>query len=218
LTLTPGPVIDYAYVKRAVLSAAEAFDLRCVEYDRWNSSQLVQELADEGVSMFAVGQGVASMTAPTKELQRLVADGSLRHGGDPLLRWCASNFAVWTDPAANVKPDKARSSHRIDPIVGLVTAVDGWQRFGQGQPRASVYEDRFHSGVAAGRVSRFLPSRDGQPPRSGGESIYEDRFATAAPDEADGWATTAETNPSPALSCSSRVGSGGLVGVHSTSS
>jgi phage terminase large subunit-like protein len=78
-------VIDYGYVKRAVLGAAEAFDLSHVEFDRWKSSQLVQELEDEGIAMVQVGQGFASLSAPTKELQRLVAEAKLRHGGDPLL-------------------------------------------------------------------------------------------------------------------------------------
>jgi phage terminase large subunit-like protein len=143
LILTPGPVIDYAYVKRAVLEAAEAFDLRSVEYDRWNSSQLVQELESEGVTMLQLGQGFAGLSSPTKELQRLVVEGKLRHGGDQLLRWCASNMAAQVDPSGNMKPDKSRSAHRIDPLVALVMAVDGWQRFGAEKPRRSAYEDRF---------------------------------------------------------------------------
>jgi phage terminase large subunit-like protein len=147
LTLTPGAVIDYGYVKRAVLEAAEAFDLRHVEYDRWNSSQLVQELEDEGIEMFALGQGFASLSAPTKELQRLVVEGKLRHGGDPLLRWCVSNFAVAMDAAGNVKPDRARAGGRIDPVAALVMAVDGWQRRGHEAARVSVYEQRY--GAAA---------------------------------------------------------------------
>jgi phage terminase large subunit-like protein len=142
LTLTPGPVIDYAYVKHAVLQAAQAFDLRSVEFDRWNSSQIVRELEDEGVAMIEVGQGFSSLSAPTKELQRLVVEGKLRHGGDPLLRWCASNVAVTMDAAGNVKPAKDRSAHRIDPIVGLIMAIDGWQRFGNEPERVSVYENR----------------------------------------------------------------------------
>jgi phage terminase large subunit-like protein len=142
LILTPGPVIDYAYVKRAVLEAADAFDLSHVAYDRWNSSQLVQELEDEGITMLQLGQGFASLTSPTKELQRLVVEGKLRHGGDPLLTWSASNVAAHVDSAGNVKPDKSRSAHRIDPIVALVMAVDGWQRFGAEKPRRSVCEDR----------------------------------------------------------------------------
>jgi phage terminase large subunit-like protein len=142
LTLTPGPVIDYAYVKRAVLEAAKTFDLRHVAYDRWNSSQIVQELEDEGVEMFELGQGFASLSAPTKELQRLVVEGKLRHGGDPLLRWCASNVAAKMDAAGNVKPDKERSAQRIDPIVALIMAVDGWQRRGHEAGRQSIYETR----------------------------------------------------------------------------
>jgi len=148
LILTPGPVIDYGYVKRAVLDAAQAFELAHVEFDRWNSSQLVQELEDEGVTMVQVGQGFASLNAPTKELQRMVAEGKLRHGGDPLLRWCASNVAAHVDPAGNVKPDKSRSAHRIDPIVGLVMAIDGWQRFDH-EPRVSVYEAYYQTGPYA---------------------------------------------------------------------
>jgi phage terminase large subunit-like protein len=140
LILTPGPVIDYAYVERAVLEAAERFDLRQVAFDRWNSSQLVQELEAEGITMVSLGQGFAGLSAPTKELQRLVAEGRLRDGGDPLLRWCASNVAAKMDAAGNVKPDKERSAHRIDPIVALIFAVDGWQRHGH-ERRVSVYDD-----------------------------------------------------------------------------
>ena len=123
LTLTPGPVIDYGYVKRAVHEAAKRFDLHYVAYDRWNSSQIVKELEDEGIKMVEMGQGFASLSAPTKELQRLVVEGKLRHGGDPLLRWCASNVAAKVDAAGNVKPDKERSAHRIDPVVALVMAL-----------------------------------------------------------------------------------------------
>jgi len=141
LTLTPGKTIDYAYVKAAILEAAETFDLVDVSYDRWNSSQIVKQLEDEGIEMVQVGQGFATMTSPTKELQRLVVEGKLRHGGNPLLRWCVANLAVKMDPGGNVKPDRDRSGGRIDPIVALIMALDGWQRRGQAQRRRSRYAD-----------------------------------------------------------------------------
>jgi phage terminase large subunit-like protein len=142
LTLTQGRTVDYHAVRAAVHEAAGMFDLRDVSYDRWNSSQLVQELADDGIEMVQLGQGYAGLSAPTKELLRLVSDEKLRHGGDPLLRWCASNAASLTDAAGNVKPDRARSNARIDPVVALVMAVDGWMRRGREIKRVSVYEDR----------------------------------------------------------------------------
>ena len=91
--------------------------------------------------MFAMGQGFASLSAPTKELQRLVVEGKLRHGGDPLLRWCASNVAAKMDAAGNYKPDRERSAHRIDPIAALVMAVDGFQRRGHEATRRSRWEN-----------------------------------------------------------------------------
>ncbi len=135
--------------KRPCWRRLTTFDLRDVSFDKWNSSQLVAELEDLGIEMVDMRQGFASMTTPTKELLRLVVDEKLRHGGDPLLRWCASNVAAAVDPAGNVKLDKARSAHRIDPLVALVMAADGWVRNGADVERVSVYESRYGTGAAA---------------------------------------------------------------------
>jgi phage terminase large subunit-like protein len=148
LTLTPGRTVDYQAVKAAVFEAAGHFELRDVTFDRWNSSQIVQEISEEGVLMVPLGQGYGGLSAPTKELLRLVTDGKLRHGGDPLWRWCANNAAALTDAAGNVKPDRSRSSARIDPVVALVMAVDGWMRRGREVKRVSVYEDRYSVAAA----------------------------------------------------------------------
>jgi phage terminase large subunit-like protein len=147
LTLTPGKTVDYSYVKAAVLDAAATFDLRYVSFDTWNSSQLVGELEDQGVEMLSMRQGFASMSTPVKEMLRLIVEGKLRHGGDPLLRWCASNVAASIDAADNVKLDKARSAQRIDPIQALAMACDGWVRHGRETTRQSVYND-YYSTVA----------------------------------------------------------------------
>ena len=40
-----------------------------------------------------------------------------------MLRWNASNVAVRQDPAGNIKPDKERSTERIDGISALVNAL-----------------------------------------------------------------------------------------------
>lgn len=141
LMLTPGSTVDYAFIKEVVRQAAEDFDLRDISYDRWNASQLVGELEEEGLEMVKVGQGFAGLSAPTKELLRLVMDQKLRHGGHDLLRWCANSVAVQMDPAGNVKPDKAKSSQRIDPVVAMIMALDGWMRRGRELQKKSPYDD-----------------------------------------------------------------------------
>lgn len=129
IEVTEGNVVDYQVIRARVLEDAERFQVAELAFDRWNSSMLVRELQDEGLPMVAFGQGYASMSAPCRMLEKLVEGGDLAHGGHPVLRWMAANCAVAQDPAGNVKPDKAKSTERIDGIVatlmGLGRAIAG---------------------------------------------------------------------------------------------
>ena len=63
------------------------------------------------------------MSDPAKELEALVKSGKLNHGGHPVLRWMASNCMIDQDAAGNIKPNKARSTEKIDGIVALIMAL-----------------------------------------------------------------------------------------------
>ena len=41
-----------------------------------------------------------------RELERLILDHKLRHGGHPILRWMAANVATVSDGNGNIKPHK----------------------------------------------------------------------------------------------------------------
>lgn len=141
ITATEGEIVDYRVVKERILEASRAYDLRAVGYDPANATQLVLELIDEGVDMVPVRQGFLSLSPPSKELERLVIAGRLRHGGNAVLRWMADVVEVKVDPADNikpVKPDRRKSVKRIDGIVALVMAIDQWTREDTGR---SAYED-----------------------------------------------------------------------------
>jgi phage terminase large subunit-like protein len=120
---TPGNIVDYEFVKAQIIADAEAYDLQEVAFDRWNATQLVTQLLDEGVRMVPFGQGFYSMAAPCREFEKMVVGGQLQHGGNPVLAWNAANVAVKMDPAGNRKPDKAASTERIDGIVALLMAI-----------------------------------------------------------------------------------------------
>jgi phage terminase large subunit-like protein len=47
----------------------------------------------------------------------------MTHNNNPCLTWCAANAIIVSDPANNRKPDKAKSTGRIDGIVAAVMAV-----------------------------------------------------------------------------------------------
>ena len=123
MTLTPGEVVDYDRVRADILELADQYTIRELAIDRWNASQLATQLQGDGVRLAWFGMGFRSMAAPCRELEGLVAAGKLRHGGHPVLRWCASNVAVEMDSAGNTKPSKSKSSERIDCIVALLMAL-----------------------------------------------------------------------------------------------
>ena len=96
------------------------------------------QLQADGAECIPLGQGFASLSAPTKELDKLVAGAALRHGGHPVLRWMAGNVAIEQDAAGNIKPSKTKSTEKIDGIVALVMALD---RAGRHAEQSSVYDD-----------------------------------------------------------------------------
>ena len=126
ITATPGNVIDYGLIRQHWNSIAKECQIVQIGFDPWNSTQFSLELQEEdGFTMVEVRQGTRTMHEPTKKLLDLVASNKLRHGGHPVLRWMAQNFAVRFDSNENYMPDKVRSAEKID---GLVAAIIGLSR------------------------------------------------------------------------------------------
>lgn len=123
LTATEGNVIDYAYIKRDLLSLAETYRIEAVAYDPWNATQIAVELQAEGIKMIPTRQGFATASEPLKTTEKLIRSQLLIHGGNPVLRYCVSNAVAESDAAGNLKLAKHRSAGRIDGAVALAMAV-----------------------------------------------------------------------------------------------
>ena len=140
ITTTPGNVIDYDFIRKQIREIGETYEIIEMGYDPYNATQLVLQLQDDGFLVVPVRQGFLSMTAPTKELEKIVVGQELNHLNNPVLRWMANNVMTKTDPAGNLKPDKEKSIEKIDGVVALINGIDRMMRK-PGQ-RKSVYEDR----------------------------------------------------------------------------
>lgn len=123
LTVTDGDVTDYNAIKGQIMTDAATFDVQSVAFDRFLAMPLVVPLQEEGVEMVPVGQGTRSMNAPAKLLETLVANQTINHGGNPVLRWMADNCSLETDYEDRVKPSKKKSTEKIDGIVALCMAL-----------------------------------------------------------------------------------------------
>jgi phage terminase large subunit-like protein len=116
-------LIDYDVIRAKLNELSEKYQTKEIAIDRWNATQLSTQLAGDGFEVIGFGQGFSSMSAPTKELERRVLAKEVNHGGNPVMRWMASNVSIKQDPAGNMKPDKSKSTERIDGIVTSLMAL-----------------------------------------------------------------------------------------------
>jgi phage terminase large subunit-like protein len=119
----PGFVVDYDRIREKLKSLREVYNVRKVALDRWNAAQLATQLEAEGFEVCFMGQGFASMSGPTKEYEKLLLGGKLRHGGNQVLRWMFRNLAVEMDAAGNLKPSKKHAREKIDGQVAAIMTV-----------------------------------------------------------------------------------------------
>lgn len=140
LHLTPGNVVDYGFIEHQLGEDAKLFDIQEVGFDPWNATQFAQRMAGEGFTMVEMRQGFQTLSEPTKELEKLVLDAKIHHGGHPLLRAMAGAVSVTADPAGNVKPDKSVAILRIDGIVASIMALG--RAIVVPLPKKSIYETR----------------------------------------------------------------------------
>lgn len=123
LTVTDGPVTDYAKVREAIRRDYAAHGMRSVFYDPKTARETAQILTGEGLEMVEMPQGVRLHEA-IKKLSELIASGDLCHGNEHVLSWMASNTVV-VDSAGFKRLAKDRSPEKIDGIAALVMGIEG---------------------------------------------------------------------------------------------
>lgn len=123
LKATEGNLIDYDVIREDVRAFALQYEVRELPYDPWNATQLATQLGNDGAIAIPIAQGYAHFSEPSKFLESLLVDKKIRHGGNPILRWMASNVAIMHGSNESIRPIKDNTAGRIDGIVALIMAL-----------------------------------------------------------------------------------------------
>ena len=137
---TEGNVVHYGFIEKFIEELGTQYNIKEIAYDRWGAVQMVQNLEGMGFTIVPFGQGYKDMSPPSKELMKLVLEKKIAHGGNEVLEWMVDNIYIKTDPAGNIKPDKEKSTEKIDGAIALIMALDRAIRHGGQQE--SVYNER----------------------------------------------------------------------------
>ena len=142
---TEGNVVDYDYIVAFIAKLSGRFRIREIAYDRYGAEKIRRDLeelgAEHGFTVFPFGQGFLSMSPPSKDFYQFVMEGRIRHGRHPVLDWNMANVIVDQDAAGNIKPNKKKSTEKIDGVVALVMGL-ARATIGGVRVAESVYSER----------------------------------------------------------------------------
>lgn len=124
LRTTPGDYRD----DRAIAADLMRWSYDCAEIDLdvWNSTTLLQELADLPIETVLISQTFNSLSPAVTEVEKHVAAVTLSHLGNPVLRWMLSNTSIEENRDGGRKPvkmDASKRRRRIDGVSAMLDAV-----------------------------------------------------------------------------------------------
>jgi phage terminase large subunit-like protein len=132
LHTSPGSSINYRHIAEEIAEACDRWNVRSIAYDPNMFEALKPHLEDLGLDtedkalFHKVPQGYAGMSPCVGELQALLLDRKLRHGGHPVLEWNAKNAVLVrgrvSDQFMLAKP-RGADHRRIDGLVALSMAA-----------------------------------------------------------------------------------------------
>lgn len=128
LIVTEGNVTDYDYIFNQIMRInKECEGVIRISYDTWNSTSLAIKLTEEGFNMQPYSQSIGSMNLPTKQLERLIMQGSnIIIDKNPITAWCFGNAVAKSDWNDNQKIIKESYDNKIDGVVSMIMGYGGY--------------------------------------------------------------------------------------------
>jgi len=141
LTLTPGNITDYAFIKNDIADLCALLDVQAVAFDPFQGAQLSSELLAANIPMIETRMTVLGLSQPMKELHAWVKGRKIAHDGCPVMAWQMSNVVAHVDAKENIYPRKEVPDNKIDSVVALILAVSR-AMLGEPVSTESVYNER----------------------------------------------------------------------------
>jgi phage terminase large subunit-like protein len=122
LRAVDGARLDHDRVAADIIAYAESHNIKRIGADPWNLGGIASRLQQGGIEVHAISQSIGSLTGPSKFLEGLVASRKIRWRS-PILTWNLGNVQITEDANGNIRPDRARSSEKIDGAMAAIMSL-----------------------------------------------------------------------------------------------
>lgn len=142
LITTPGEMIDIELMVSIILKELRKYNVKNLSFDPYKAYHgVIQGLINGGIEeiLDEYTQNIANMSEPAKEIQRmlLARETDLMH--NPVIRWMFRNVIMYQDANSNIRPDKRKSSGKIDGVISMINAIGGFLSLTAEQNSKTMY-------------------------------------------------------------------------------
>lgn len=124
LEICSGNSVDYDYVHKFFNVYRElGLNIRFIGFDRWGAATISEVMEEDGYKCFDIPQGAITFSNPMREFEILMLDQKIYHNNNELLSWAIGNIIAVKDANDNIRPDKSKSTERIDPFIATLNAL-----------------------------------------------------------------------------------------------
>ena len=124
--VTEGNEVDVMHVAKRITEICAPFDVRRIGFDPWNAAGPTQRMKELGIPedvLIKMVQGTSTYNEAIKQMLSMLGSQRLKHDGNKVLRWMASNAAGLADSNGNLKFHKGKSGDKIDGMTALGMAL-----------------------------------------------------------------------------------------------
>jgi phage terminase large subunit-like protein len=117
--------IDFKKVADEVMHEIKqgGYAVDCIAFDAWKSNVLIEEFKKNGLNTQPIKQYYQQLSPACRMLEELIDKGEITNDGNECMTWNIGNVVLDTDPNGNVKPNKQKSSEKIDGVASLIDAL-----------------------------------------------------------------------------------------------
>lgn len=125
LHITEGNVMDDREISDYIIKQCQKYDVQEIGFDAYNAASLVARLHEAGLPVKKVGQGMAVLSNPSKHVEKLILNHSIKHDRNPFVGWQLGNCEIYEDVNGNIKirKNEADKSAKVDGIIALIIAM-----------------------------------------------------------------------------------------------
>lgn len=125
MEITPGNVTDYDAVIGQIRFINEICPVSAIYLDKFNATQFEINLNQIGFTTVEFSQGIGHFSGPTKEMERIIREGSAVIQKSSCVLWQFGNATLKTDWNGNIKVTKEQQKAKVDSVIAMCMALGG---------------------------------------------------------------------------------------------